>query len=36
LLTRESMKKLDYDPKTHPIFGNAKKRDARAQQQAFV
>jgi hypothetical protein len=36
LLTRESMKKLDYDPKTHPIFKNAKKPDECVQQQAFV
>ena len=34
LLTRRSMKKLDYNPKTHPIFGHSKQLSARVHQPA--
>jgi hypothetical protein len=36
LLTRESMKKLGYNPKTHPIFGKTKKLSQCVQQRAAV
>jgi Sulfotransferase family len=36
LLTRGSMKKLGYNPKTHPIFGRTTKVNQCVQQQAVV
>jgi hypothetical protein len=36
LLTRESMKKLGYNPKTHPIFGKTEKLSPCVQQRAAV